>query len=50
LKECRGGVRISTDGYGNERLSYIKEKMDTIIIVTVAVLSYLYFWDFDEQG
>jgi hypothetical protein len=29
---------------------YIKEKMDTIIIVTVAVLSYLYFWDFDEQG
>jgi len=29
---------------------YIKEKMDTIIIVTVAVLSYLYFWDFDEQA
>ena len=29
---------------------YIKERMDTIIIVTVAVLSYLYFWDFDEQG
>ncbi len=27
-----------------------KENMDTLIIVTVAVLSYLYFWDFDEQG
>ena len=23
--------------------------MDTIIIVTIAVLSYLYFWDFEEE-
>jgi hypothetical protein len=26
-----------------------KENMDTIIIVTVAVLSYLYFWDFGKE-
>ena len=23
--------------------------MDTIIIVTIAVLSYLYFWDFEKE-
>jgi len=27
-----------------------KENMDTLIIVTIAVLSYLYFWDFEKKS
>lgn len=29
-------------------VSSASQDMDTILIVTIAVLSYLYFWDFDE--
>jgi hypothetical protein len=46
----RGAVEISMVAMERSNSRYIKEEMDTIIIVTVAVLSYLYFWDFDEQG
>jgi hypothetical protein len=34
----------------DKRTADPKENMDTLIIVTVAVLSYLYFWDFEKKG